>query len=475
MAKKPVPQTSIPIPQQILNLKAEPEDIEYAWNKYVAANKKFINKTLLINQSYDYYDRELKIPLVEATKACGKIRIDKSKQRPRVWHTFFKLYPFFRIHRIGNNSEGEITRIIPIKDRLREIEAETTIFDKFFPDLTEAEISALDMVPIDQKSLGNYIKTTNQEDIKQAQAIYDIVNECQSKGITTTPLLPYNINPSPFGRTYHRGVNLQTCKKEIRHLSLGKCWEYDLNAAVVAVKLTMMEKLYDQTGDDIDAHYPCSVEYLDHKNPIREQLRDVLYNARLARHQSDPKNNGKPDKESALADIKKSFTAISFGGGTGNSCWFNKAGKIQYAAFASIIPDKGDRKIVQDARDKFLRKFIKEQKAMTEKIVAHFLAGKGDKALLNKYTTQFGISGLPKNRLMAYIYQHRETEIIDQLEAGITAKLKTNPVILRVHDGFYSSRKIPMALIDGILDKIQYANCKDFRGFIKASEDPINP
>lgn len=464
--------TKIPIPQQILNLTAKPKNISYAWDKYVAANKKFINKTFLINEFYDYDERQLKIPLAEATKDCGKIWIGKV-ERPRVWHLFFDLYPFFTIHKRGNNIEKEITQIIPIKKQFREIEAETTILEKYFPDLTEAEICALPTVPVDLKSLNNYI--ANQTDIKQAQAIVNIVNECQSKGITNKPVLPYDVNPSFFGRTYHRGVNLQTCKKEVRKASLGRCWEYDLNAAVIAVKLTILEKIYAETGDDIDKDSIASKEYLNKKTTIRKQLADVLYNARLARHKSNPKDNAKPSKADALENIKTAFTVISFGADTGKSIWFSKSGEAQYSAFASIIPDKGDRKVVLDARGKFLRRFVKEQKVMTKVIVDDFLADKANQDQIDDNRDKFGIKQLSKPKVMAYIYQRRETKIIDQIEAGIVAKLKTNPIMLRVHDGFYSSRKIPKAMLQGILDKIQYENCKDFRGFITASEKWINP
>ncbi len=130
---------------------------------------------------------------------------------------------------------------------------------------------------------------------------------------------------------------------------------------------------------------------------------------------------------------------------------------------------------MQDARNKFLRKFVKEQKAMTEKIVGDFKADKANQDLIDERRDKFGEKRLSTSKIMAFIYQTRETEIMEQLDEGIKEELKANPVILRVHDGFYSSKRIPMALIQGILDKIQYDNCKDFRRFITASEEPINP
>ncbi len=465
--------TRISIPQQVLDLSAKEKNLIKAWNRYVEVNKKYINKTHLKNESHNYDDRQLTFPLAEAAKECGKIRIDGKHKW--VWHLFFDLYPFFKIYRKGDRFTGQTTKIIPIKKRFREIRSVSSVLEEFFPEMTAKEISALPMVPVDLKSLGDFIQNANPDDIKQARAIADITRECQTTGITKKPALPYDINPSPFGRTYHQGVNLQTCKKEIREAALGKCWEYDLNGAVIAVKLTILEKIYDETGDDIDKCFIASKEYLTKKTTIRKQLADVLYKARLARHKSAPKNNAKPTKAKALADIKKSCTAISFGADTGKTFWFGKKGVgIQYSAFATIIPDNGDREDVLNARGGFLRQFEQEQKEMTKVIVAHFLADKANQAEIANTPEVFG-SRLSKPKIMAYIYQTKETGIMDKVEAGIVAKLKPNPVILRVHDGFYSTRKIPKAMIQGILDKIQYENCKDFRGFITASETRIDP
>ena len=465
---------AISIPQQALDLKAKPKNLIRAWSKYVEVNKKYINKTWLINNALAPEKREHTFPLDKARDECGKIRIDGKHKW--VWHLFFGMYPFFTIYRKGSSDTGISQILCMDKSRLREIQSATTALEEYFPELTEAEISTLPMVPIDLKSLGAYIQNANRENSKQAQAIYNITDECQSKGITKKPMLPYRTNPSPYGRTYHQGKNLQTCKKEIRHAALGECWEYDLNGAVVAVKLTMIERIYDKTGEDIDKDYPCSVEYLTKKAAIRKQLADVLYNARLARHRSKPKNNSKPDKASALTDIKNAFTAISFGAHTGKTFWFGKKGEgIQYSAFATIIPDNGYREDVLNARGGFLRQFEIEQKEMTKVIVAHFMADKANKSVIANNPEMFGTKRLSKPKVMAYIYQHRETEIIDQLEAGIKAKLKSSPIMLMVHDGFYSSRKIPKAMRQEILDKIQSANCKDFRRFLTTSEEPINP
>ena len=177
----------ISIPQKVFDSykgSAKEKNLIAAWDKYVDANKRHINKTLMYNKSRG--DKELAFPLAKARQECGKIRINGGLKW--VWDIFFPIHPFFKISQKGSSFTGKMTQILFTKKaRLKEILAATTILEKHFPELTEAEISALPVVPIDQRSLRNYIKTTqshmdnpelddhikdaNQEYIKQAQEI----------------------------------------------------------------------------------------------------------------------------------------------------------------------------------------------------------------------------------------------------------------------------------------------------------------
>ncbi len=486
--------TKISIPQQALDLAAKEKNLIRAWDNYVEVNKRHINRTLLINETRE--EKELAFPLTQARSECGKIRIDG--KQVWVWDVFFPIYPFFKISQKGSSYTGKISQIIPIKKRFKEILSSTTILEKYFPDMTEKQIAKLPRVPIDLKSLRNYINTTksydvhpdlsepikeaNSEYIQQAQTIIDIVEECQKLGITTSPMLPFKTKKSLFGRTYHLGINLQNCRRHIRKAALGKCWEYDLNGAVIAVKLHILEKIFDEVGGDIDGLLTYSKEYLLEKSKIRQQLADVLYTNRLKRHKAG--NAKEPIMAHALSDIKSAFTAISFGADTSTSFWFSKKGDgIQYSAFARIIRNKEDRQIILKARNGFLANFVKEQKEMNQIILDYFMDGKGFKKLIATNPETFGKSRLSKPTVMAYIYQQLEADIIDQIEKEIIAELKadplekdkSSPVILKVHDGFYSSRPISKSLLNNIIDKIQYNTCKNTKRFITMSMEKISP
>jgi hypothetical protein len=296
-------------------------------------------------------------------------------------------------------------------------------------------------------------------------------------------MLPYKTKKSLFGRTYHLGVNLQNCKRHIREAALGKCWEYDLNGAVVAVKLTIIEQIFDEAGGDIDGMMTCSKQYLYDKDKIRKQLADALYNNRVKRHRGDPSTSA-PVEAYALADIKNAFTAISFGADTSKSFWFSKKSEgIEYGAFARIIRNKDDRDIVLNARRGFLRKFVTEQKEISQIILDDFMAEKGFQNLIAGNPETFGKARLSKPTVMAYIYQQMESKIIDRIEAGIVAELeadpleqdKSSPIILKVHDGFYSSSPISKPLLESIINRIQYDICRDNGGFITMSMKRVKP
>jgi len=338
--------------------------------------------------------------------------------------------------------------------------------------------------PRETSQLDDHIKDANQEYIKQAQEIVDIVEECQTLGITKKPMLPFRTKESLFGRTYHLGVNLQNCKKHIREAALGKCWEYDLNGAVIAVKLTILEQILDSAGGNIDGLVTYSKQYLDEKDEIRERLAGVLHDSRVNRHHRDSLTSQFPIRAYAKEDIKRVFTAISFGADISKSFWFSSKGEgIQYGAFAGIIRNKEDRTNVLDASRGFLRKFVEEQKEMNQIILDNFMADKDFQDLIAKHPDTFGKSRLSKPTVMAYIYQQFESKIIDRIAAGIVAELeadplvedKTSPVILVVHDGFYSNKPISKPLLESIIARIQYGICRDNKGFITMSMNKLKP
>ncbi len=166
------------------------------------------------------------------------------------------------------------------------------------------------------------------------------------------------------------------------------------------------------------------------------------------------------------------------------SFWFSKKSHgIEYGAFASIIRNEEDRGIVLNARNGFLRKFVKEQKEMNQIIMDYFMEGKGFNAVIANNPETFGKARLSKPTVMAYIYQQLEADIIDQIEAGLVAELKadpleqdkSSPIILKVHDGIYSSRPISKPVLDSIIARIQYGICKGTKRFITMSEEEIDP
>ena len=103
--------------------------------------------------------------------------------------------------------------------------------------------------------------------------------------------------------------------------------------------------------------------------------------------------------------------------------------------------------------------------------------------LIASHPETFGKARLSKPTVMAYIYQQAESKIIDKIEAGIVEDLeadpletsKSNPIMLKVHDGFYSSRPISKPLLESIIHRIQHGICVNNNGFITMSMKRLKP
>ena len=62
-----------------------------------------------------------------------------------------------------------------------------------------------------------------------------------------------------------------------------------------------------------------------------------------------------------------------------------------------------------------------------------------------------------------------------ELQADPLATDKSSPIILKVHDGFYSSRPISKPLLGSIINRIQHDICRDNGGFMTMSMQRVKP
>lgn len=285
----------------------------------------------------------------------------------------------------------------------------------------------IDLCPIDQQSLGNYIlanksidkrNKTLDENLKSAQTILLISQAPQCFGF-----LPQIVSESDFGRRYYKGINLQTAPKIVRQAALGDCHQYDIEASVFTWKLDFVKSIYE-------IKLPATLDYLEFKNHHRTRLSEQLFGS----------------KEKGYVNyIKQAITAIGFGARKTNSVWMGENGKWKKTALGEII--KSPALLDQFLNDSWVKKFLEEQETMNKLIWEEIkdLPIIKDDANLRNLNNQ-----ISKNKAVAKAYQTTERILLDEM----TQIAKSSQVLLTCHDGFYTKNKAKLAELRECLKSI---------------------
>lgn len=294
---------------------------------------------------------------------------------------------------------------------------------------TEVMNDAVDLVPINQISLQNYILANQAIDradarnarqagtldynLKQAQRIRLIAQ-------VNNGLLPQVISESAFGRRYYKGPNLVNCPKIVRHAALGACHEYDLESSVFAWKLSLFKDICREQGNNAPA--PATLEYLDRKSAVRRQVCHEVFDS---------------TEEHWMDIIKKAITAIGFGAPM-RASGYAVDGIYQQPALNTIII--GDQQLQRFLDNAWVQEFAEEQKILNEiiylvlKQYGHDKEWKQIPQLLNKK------GQLKINQVISYLYQQAERQIMQ----SIIEQCEPSEILLVVHDCIYTRLPIKM-------------------------------
>jgi hypothetical protein len=222
----------------------------------------------------------------------------------------------------------------------------------------------------------------------------------------------------------------------VRGAALGDHYQYDLNAAVYAIKFFLCthitDKKFTYTGEYIEG----GAKY---KDSIRKQIASFVY---------------QPDfspEAWQIDTIKKAITAIGFGASMDTKGYFDNNGTWQNTSIADIFSYKsktsGNLVLAKDKyarllQHPWLKEFMREQKEMTALITKWYI----DNGVINKIDHSFLVDGrnsFNKNKVMAYVFQTIERGIMDKTDEFI--KNEGNQVLLRVHDAIYTKKRVDMA------------------------------
>jgi hypothetical protein len=147
--------------------------------------------------------------------------------------------------------------------------------------------------------------------------------------------------------------------------------------------------------------------------------------------------------------IKQAITAISFGARATSTGWPNGSGGITNSALVDILRNPDQRR--RFLGDIVVRGFLREQNCLDDYIFG--LVKTQCPELLEMEDLQTPSGRPSKSRVLAYLYQHAETEVMG-IVAQAAAKHGRQP-IARVHDAIFFRKRLSLDLKLEIEDEMQ--------------------
>lgn len=314
------------------------------------------------------------------------------------------------------------------------------LFNHLYPDYRRIKAAGqfdemFDPLPVDLASLKAYIVWLSDTATK-INAADKAMALRQAKTILGVASVFNNIylqrrKPSNFGRIYYDGTSIQNVNKELRRAVLGNCWEYDIRSSVVAWKMGYAKVYLSlQPGtQELRRAFSAILSFLEDKDDFMATVRYEVF-----------KKDSRVPKDLQTDLLKQAFTAISFGAKHNSKGWPNDQGGWTNSAIADIIKNSEEReRFLSDAT---VVKFMAEQNVLDSFIFS--LVKLRRKDLLKNPILQTPSGQPSKSKILAYLYQHDETEIMDVVRA--TAAEYDRFPIANVHDAIFFKRRLGVDL-----------------------------
>lgn len=294
-----------------------------------------------------------------------------------------------------------------------------------------AVLDEFELVEVDVESLKSYIYwlvtdarhiSREQKDValRQARTILGIASVLSNH-------YPQRKKPSPFGRMYYEGTSIQNVNKELRRAILGNCWEYDIRSSVISWKMGWAKKYMQEhaPGQDIRKVFQATTLYLEDKGDFMATVKHYTFGA-----------DSPVPKDLQTKLLKTAFTAISFGARVTSTGWKNDSGQWTNPAIVDILKNSDDRQ--RFLADDTVKAFIAEQTLLDDFIYEEV---KRERADLLKLPFLQTASGRPsKSKILSYLYQHDETEIMNVVRA--VAQQYGREPLASIHDAIVFRKKL---------------------------------
>jgi len=298
-----------------------------------------------------------------------------------------------------------------------------------------AALDEFDLVEVDTESLKSYIywltvearhisREQKDQALRQARIILAISSVLQGH-------FPQRKKPSEFGRTYYEGTSIQNVNKELRRAVLGNCWEYDIRSSVIAWKMGWAKE-YVQThapGQDVRKVFQATTLYLEDKNDFMATVKHYTFGS-----------DSPVPKDLQTKLLKTAFTAISFGARTTSTGWKNEVGEWSNPAIVNILRNSEDRQ--RFLADATVKAFIEEQGLLDDYLFARVKQQRQDLLQLPLLQTKSGRPSKPK--ILAYLYQHGETDIMNLVRE--VAAIHGHDPLASIHDAIVFRKKLGVDL-----------------------------
>lgn len=397
------------------------------------------------------------IPMKKLSQSGPRVTINGNATRLYKWLNDNQI-SLLKFYSKGSNVTKEVSRVIASQYLTVSIQSATefesrltdlikTLTDKehhvkikhLFPYIAQQEYflngtltSNCEFVQVNAKGVRDYIHELEKNkkrmklrryghEITQARKVLEICFVFQGK------FLQIKKPASEFGRTYYYGTSIQSVSKTLRSFMLQDNWEYDLRSSVVSWKMGFAFNLISEDKGSIKDAFPHSHSYATQKDEILNSVCASVFCLTCSSENWDER----------LRTIKRAFTAIAFGARTTTQGW-PEGGDFVLTAVADLFDDETERNAFFQNRT--VREFSEEQATLDKRIKEAALKRNPELRKMAFLKTEGEKRKLSGSKLMAYLYQHAETKLMD-LAAGYLCRSRFT-VIARIHDAIIVDRRI---------------------------------
>lgn len=411
-------------------------------NDYVSTLEELLFQSVLRGRSTYYVKTNLFYISLKTLRDRGG-RISDSNSKKFYIHEWLKnnQLNLIKTVKIGNPFQGELSTVSLNKFVILtinpSISSDQDVFDAWFPDfaaLTPQDLANdYDILDVDLVSLNNYIQTlpsvpstgSEEQKLLQAVSIYKAASHNQGK-------LPQKKKLSRFGRTYYEGYSIQNVNKELRRAILGGAWEYDICSSVVSWKLGFAANYIQVNGINatVEETFPYSFIYSEDKKPLIDAIRSDVY-CHSAISIAEQTGN-----------IKNAMTALNFGARLSEYSYTDSKGNIKQPSLKEFITDFYELRRFKNSEH--VKAFKAEQNTLNQFIID--IATRHNPQVLTNPDLKTASNRLSKNKVMAYLYQHAETAVMDIVRN--IASQNNLTVIANIHDAIIFKHQLDRAIKD---------------------------